>query len=339
MQVFKDPDLKPYNSFGLSARCKYLIDVHEANDIPKAIEMAGHLGYPYMVLGGGSNVLFTSNYEGSIVRICIDGIEAVDAGDEVIVTAGAGVVWNDLVQYAVTHNYGGIENLALIPGTVGASPIQNIGAYGVELQDVFESLTGYHLEQGFMRFDKKGCKFGYRQSIFKAELKGKFVVHSVSLRLTKKHQLKLQYGAIQEELNRRNIGNPTISDVAEVVSSIRVSKLPDPKSIGNAGSFFKNPEMPQASFQRLQIVFPEMPGFPSSREGLIKTSAAWLIEQCGWKGKLVGETGTYERHALVLVNHGGATGAEIWALAQDIQKSVYEKFSLKLEPEVNIIGP
>jgi UDP-N-acetylmuramate dehydrogenase len=338
MQVYKDPDLRAYNSFGLSARCKYLIDVHEADEIPKAIEMAGHFGYPFMILGGGSNVLFTNDYQGSIIRICIAGIEANEDGDEVVLTAGAGVVWHELVQYAVAHNYGGIENLALIPGTVGASPIQNIGAYGVELQDVFESLAGYHLEQGFMRFNKNGCKFGYRQSIFKGELKGKFVVSQVSLRLHKHHELNLKYGAIQDELSRRKINTPTIADVADVVSNIRQSKLPDPTTIGNAGSFFKNPELPEASFKRLQIDFPDLPGFPAAQTNYTKTSAAYMIEQCGWKGKVMGETGTYDKHALVLVNHGKATGSEIWSLAQEIQKSVYEKFGVKLEPEVNIIG-
>lgn len=336
MQLYKNHDLRSLNSFGLGVQCKYLIDIHDENELPRAVEMAIHMGLPYLFLGGGSNMLFTKDYDGTIIRLCIEGITAEEQGDEVWVTAGAGVVWNDLVQYCVQNGWGGIENLALIPGTVGASPIQNIGAYGVELQDVFVSLRGFHLDQGFLEFDKKGCRFGYRQSIFKSDLKQKFVVSSVTLKLSKTPQLKLSYGAIGEELSRRGITAPNIADVAEVVSSIRVSKLPDPKTIGNAGSFFKNPEIPTEQFQRLKIEHPALVGYPAS-EGMTKVSAAWMIEACGWKGKKVGNTGTYEKHALVLVNHGGATGTEISALARQIQYSVYEKFGLAIEPEVNII--
>jgi UDP-N-acetylmuramate dehydrogenase len=336
MQLYKNHNLSELNSFGLSVHCKYLIDIHDENELPRAIEMAIHFGLPYLFLGGGSNMLFTKDYEGTIIRLCIDGIAAVEQGDEVLVTAGAGVVWNDLVQHCVRNGWGGIENLALIPGTVGASPIQNIGAYGVELQDVFVSLRGFHTEQGFLEFDKKGCRFGYRQSIFKSDLKQKFIVSSVTLRLNKSAELKLSYGAIGEELERRGISVPTIADVAEVVSSIRVSKLPDPNTIGNAGSFFKNPEIPNEQFQRMKIDYPGLVGYPAG-EGITKVSAAWMIEQCGWKGKKIGNTGTYEKHALVLVNHGGATGSEIAALARQIQYSVYEKFGLAIEAEVNII--
>ncbi len=299
--------------------------------------MAVHFGLPYLILGGGSNMLFTRDYEGTIIRLCIEGITAEEQGDEVLVTAGAGVVWNHLVQHCVAQGWGGIENLALIPGTVGASPIQNIGAYGVELQDVFESLRGMHVDKGFLEFDKKGCQFGYRQSIFKAELRNRFIVSSVTLRLSKQPQLKLHYGAIEEELKRRGITQPSIADVAEVVSSIRVSKLPDPATIGNAGSFFKNPEIPEAQFQRVKIDYPELVGYPAG-EGVVKVSAAWMIESCGWKGKVVGNTGTYAKHALVLVNHGDATGSEIRALAMQIQQSVLAKFGIAIEPEVNIIG-
>jgi len=336
MQLYKNHDLSALNSFGLKVQCKYLIDIHEENELPRAVEMAIHFGLPYLFLGGGSNMLFTKDYEGTIIRLCIEGIKAEDLGETILVHCGAGVVWNDLVQHCVENGWGGIENLALIPGTVGASPIQNIGAYGVELQDVFESLRGFHIEQGFLEFDKKGCQFGYRQSIFKSALKQKFIVSSVTLRLQKSPELKLGYGAILEELERRGITTPSIADVAEVVRSIRVSKLPDPKTIGNAGSFFKNPEIEQEQFQRLKISHPALVGYPTA-EGMVKVSAAWMIEACGWKGKKVGNTGTYEKHALVLVNHGGASGNEISALARQIQYSVYEKFGLAIEPEVNII--
>lgn len=337
MQLYKDHDLSRLNSFGISVQCKYLIDIHDENELPRAVDMAVHFGLPYLILGGGSNMLFTRDYEGTIIRLCIEGITAEEQGDEVLVTAGAGVVWNQLVQHCVANGWGGIENLALIPGTVGASPIQNIGAYGVELQDVFESLRGLHVDQGFLEFDKKGCQFGYRQSIFKSDLRNRFIVSSVTLRLSKKPQLKLHYGAIQEELTRRGISEPSIADVAEVVSSIRVSKLPDPATIGNAGSFFKNPEIPEEQFERLKINHPDIVGYPTTA-GMVKLSAAWMIESCGWKGKVVGNTGTYARHALVLVNHGGATGAEIQAFARQLQYSVYEKFGVAIEPEVNMVG-
>jgi len=338
MQLHKDFDLQPFNTFGISVKCKYLIEIQEEEELPRAVEMATHFGYPFMVLGGGSNLLFTEDYEGSILYMRILGIsvEVLDA-EEVRITAGAGVVWHDLVAFAVENGYGGLENLALIPGTVGASPIQNIGAYGVELQDTFESLRGYHLEQGFLEFDKKSCHFGYRQSVFKGALKGKFIVTQVRFRLSTKPVLKLHYSALQEALAKRGMSTPSIAQVAEVVSSVRVSKLPDPSSIGNAGSFFKNPEIPEEQFQRLRIDYPDMVGYPAD-ESMIKTSAAWLIESCGWKGKVLGNTGTYAKHALVLVNHGGATGSDIWALAQSIQRSVQERYGIYLEPEVNIIG-
>jgi UDP-N-acetylmuramate dehydrogenase len=336
MQVHKNFNLQALNTFGIAATCKYLIDIHEAEEIPKAVDMATHLGLPYMIMGGGSNMLFTGDYAGTVLRLCIDGISEEVDGDEVVLHVGAGVVWDDLVNYALDRGYAGIENLALIPGTVGASPVQNIGAYGVELQDVFESLKGYHLEQGFVEYDKKSCQFGYRQSIFKGSLKGKFIVTEVRLKLYKKAVLNLQYGAITAELERQNISAPSIQDVARVVRSIRTSKLPDPSKIGNAGSFFKNPELTEAQFSQLKSTFPDMVGF-ATPGGMVKASAAWLIERCGLKGVRRGDAGTYEKHALVLVNHGHATGGALWALAQEIQLAVAQKFGISLEPEVNII--
>lgn len=336
MQIQKSFNIKALNTFGISATCKYLIDIHEAEEIPKAVDMAIHLGYPYMIMGGGSNLLFTGDYAGTILRVCIAGIKEEVAGDEVLLHVGAGVVWHNLVTYAVARGYAGIENLALIPGTVGASPVQNIGAYGVELQDVFKSLKGYHLEQGFVEYDKKSCHFGYRQSIFKGSLKGKFIVTEVTLKLSKTAALHLKYGAIEAELARQGIQAPGIKDVAQVVSSIRTSKLPDPSVIGNAGSFFKNPELNEAQFHQLKTTFPEIVGFPT-QAGMVKTSAAWLIEHCGLKGIRKGDAGTYHKHALVLVNHGSATGGELWALAQAIQLAVAQQFGISLEPEVNII--
>jgi len=338
MQVFKNFDLRQHNSFGLAAHAAYFVRIDDATEIPQAIDMATHLGKPMLVLGGGSNMLFTKDFDGTLLQMAIPGIELVsETEEEVIVEAGAGVVWHELVMWAVKQGYGGLENLSLIPGTVGASPIQNIGAYGVELKDVFYKLRGYHFDKGFMEFDAKACGFGYRQSIFKGELKGKFMVSAVYFKLQKNPSLKTTYGAIQEELEKLDKKDYSIADISEVVCRIRQSKLPDPTTIGNAGSFFKNPELEDDVFARLKISFPDMPGYPAA-PGMTKISAAWLIEQCGWKGKVVGHTGTYAKHALVLVNHGGATGPEIWALAKSIIGSVFDKFGILLEPEVNIIG-
>lgn len=338
MQVFKNYDLSSHNSFGLAAKAAYFIRIDEEAEIPTMVEMAENLAQPLLILGGGSNMLFVKDFPGVVLHPAMGGIEIEKENDDhVWVAAGAGVRWHDLVMWSVEKGYGGIENLALIPGTVGAAPIQNIGAYGVELKDVFYKLRGFHLEKGFAEFDRKSCEFGYRQSIFKGTLKGKFIVSRVTLQLSKKPQLNTRYAALQEALEKLNQPNYTVKELAAVVSSIRQSKLPDPATIGNAGSFFKNPEIDENDYARKKIDYPEMPAFPTS-EGRVKLSAAWLIEQCGWKGKMVGRTGTYAKHALVLVNHGGAQGSDIWALANDIMASVYAKFGIKLEPEVNIIG-
>ncbi len=338
MQVYKNFDLSQHNSFGLAAKASYFVRIDDPAEIPQAVDMAVHLGKPMLVLGGGSNMLFTHDYDGTLLQVAIPGIGLVsETEEEVIVEAGAGVVWHELVKWTVAKGYGGLENLSLIPGTVGAAPIQNIGAYGVEIKDVFHKLRGYHYDKGFLEFDAKACDFGYRQSVFKGALKGKFMVSAVSFRLSKRPVLKTTYGAIQEELEKLPKNDYTIADVSEVVCRIRQSKLPDPSTIGNAGSFFKNPEVAEEVFGRLKISFPEMPGYPAT-PGNTKISAAWLIEQCGWKGKVVGHTGTYHKHALVLVNHGGATGPEIWALAKEIIGSVFDKFGIQLEPEVNIVS-
>jgi UDP-N-acetylmuramate dehydrogenase len=338
MQVFKNYDLSAHNSFGLAAKAAYFIRIDEEAEIPTMVEMAENLAQPLLVLGGGSNMLFVKDFTGVVIHPAIGGIEIEKEDDDhVWVNAGAGVRWHDLVMWSVDKGYGGIENLALIPGTVGAAPIQNIGAYGVELKDVFYKLRGFHLEKGFAEFDHKACGFGYRQSIFKTTLKGKFIVSRVTLQLSKKPQLNTGYAALQEALSKLDKAHFTVSDMAQVVSSIRQSKLPDPSTIGNAGSFFKNPEIDENEYARKKIDYPDMPAFPTSG-GQVKISAAWLIEQCGWKGKIVGQTGTYAKHALVLVNHGQAKGSEIWALANEIMASVYTKFGIKLEPEVNIIG-
>ena len=330
--------LKPYNSFGIDVRSRFFVEVFSEADLIKLLRSAIIHEHQLLVLGGGSNILFTQDYDGLVIKISIPGIVSTPFNDdEVLVDAGAGVVWNDLVNYCVARKLAGVENLSLIPGTVGASPIQNIGAYGVELKDVFYSCKAYEISSGQSRtFSFDDCRFGYRESIFKAELKNKYIITSVTFRLSKKGQINTHYGAIKDELAKRNIVDPDIADISSVVAAIRVSKLPDPSTIGNAGSFFKNPLIDQTQFQELVIQFPGMVNFPAAG-GKVKIAAGWLIEQCGFKGKVVGNTGTWKNQALVLVNHGGATGQEVYSFSEHIINTVNAKFGITLEREVNIL--
>jgi len=332
----ENKSLKPYNTFGIDVQTRYFAEVFSVDNLTELFKISISKE-PLLVLGGGSNILFTKDYEGLVVKISIPGIEAERKGTEVEVTAGAGIVWNDLVTYCVQNGYAGIENLSLIPGTVGASPIQNIGAYGVELKDVFKSCTAFHIATGATKvFQYNDCKFGYRDSIFKNELKGQYIITSVTFSLSTVAKINIQYGAIQDELNHRHILQPSIADVSNVVSQIRVSKLPDPSTIGNAGSFFKNPVIPVRQFSEILSRFPEIVFYPVGSE-FVKVAAGWLIEQCGYKGKVDGHTGTWKNQALVLVNHGGATGAEVYEFSERIIEHVHAKFTIKLEREVNIL--
>lgn len=289
------------------------------------------------MLGGGSNILFVNDFEGLVIHLNIKGREIIEENDkEVLIRVGAGENWHETVMYAVDNGWGGIENLSLIPGSVGAAPIQNIGAYGVELEDVFESLEAIDLETGISKtFDKKSCKFGYRDSVFKNELKGKYIITEVTLRLQKDPDVNRTYGALSEHLKEKGISDPDIKDISETVISIRQSKLPDPAKIGNTGSFFKNPVISEEAFRELQKEYPEIPNYPAGDE--IKIPAAWLIDQCGWKGKQIGDAGVHKAHALVIVNYGNANGGEIIELAEKIRHSVFKKFGVKLIPEVNIV--
>jgi UDP-N-acetylmuramate dehydrogenase len=332
----ENKSLKPYNTFGIAVNAQYFTEIFSEADLD-ILFVSDAIKKPLLIIGGGSNILFTKDFDGLVVKISIPGISAIAEGEDIIVTAGAGVVWNDLVNYCVAHNYAGIENLSLIPGTVGASPIQNIGAYGVEIKDVFESCRAFDIESSEVRiFTHADCRFGYRDSIFKGELKGRYIITSVSFRLRKQQSLNTTYGAIAEELARRNIQHPTIADVSAVVSHIRVSKLPDPSTIGNAGSFFKNPVIEQERFVTIFRDFPEIVHYPAA-DGRMKLAAGWLIEQCGFKGKVSGETGTWKNQALVLVNHGHATGQEVYSFSEQIIMAVNAKFGVKLEREVNIL--
>ncbi|MFD1257385.1 UDP-N-acetylmuramate dehydrogenase [Mucilaginibacter terrae] len=337
LQIEENVSLKNFNTFGIEAKARYFVEISREEELAELFIDPQWHKTERLILGGGSNLLLVTDFSGLVIRMNIRGIEHRINHDTVFVEAGAGEVWNDLVNYCVDHNFAGMENLSLIPGSVGASPIQNIGAYGVELKDVFESCHAFEIATGQIKiFNKDGCKFGYRESVFKSALKGQYIITSVKFRLSARPKLNLSYGAIEQELNSRGISAPTIKDVSQVVSAIRVSKLPDPSTIGNSGSFFKNPVIAAAQFEGIVKDYLAISNYPAG-EGFIKLAAGWLIEQCGWKGKTVGRTGTWKNQALVLVNHGGATGQEIYDLSSQIIDSVYTKFGVTLEREVNII--
>ena len=338
MRIHHDYPLRHLNTFGLDVKAAHYARVESIADLVEMLQTSEARQGRVLVLGGGSNVLFTGDFEGVLLHNAVGGIQGVERqAEHVVVEAGAGVVWHDLVTFCVENDFGGLENLSLIPGCVGASPIQNIGAYGVEVKDAFESLDALEVATGKVRtFGAPECRFGYRDSVFKRELKGQFVIVSVRFRLTvEEHRTNTSYGALSQELAARGVAEPGLRDISEVVVAIRRSKLPDPEELGNAGSFFKNPEVPQAQWEALRQEHPGLVGYPT--ETGVKLAAGWLIEQCGWKGKRVGNTGAHARQALVLVNYGGATGAEVWALAQQIQASVRDRFGVDLEPEVNLV--
>lgn len=336
--VQENISLKPYNTFGIDAKARYFAEILEEKDLEELLTSDLIKEQKLLILGGGSNILFTQDFDGLVIKLSIGGIDvAHHENGQIIVTAGAGVVWNDLVTFCVQNGYAGIENLSLIPGTVGASPVQNIGAYGVELKDVFHSCKAYEITSSISKqFSFEDCGFAYRESLFKNKLKGQYIITSVSFCLNTEAVLNTHYGAIQEELSIRNISSPSIADVSAVVSHIRVSKLPDPSTIGNAGSFFKNPVIDMSLFNKVIASFPDVVNFPAGNEK-VKLAAGWLIEQCGFKGKVVGNTGTWKNQALVLVNHGGATGQEVYSFSEQIIDGVYAKFGVLLEREVNIL--
>lgn len=329
--------LKPYNTFGIDVKALLFAEIFDEMELSELSRDPLFLHHKVLVLGAGSNILFTQDFPGLVLKISIPGIEADTFGNTVLVTAGAGVVWNDLVNYCVEKDFSGIENLSLIPGTVGASPVQNIGAYGVELKDVFECCTAFNLGTGKVeRFNYEDCRFAYRDSVFKNELKGKYIITSVTFKLSIDARINTQYGAIQAVLAEKGITHPTISDISKIVAEIRVSKLPDPSIIGNAGSFFKNPVVSGKEHGLLKQSFPNLISYPAGNENR-KLAAGWLIEQCGFKGVTDGETGTWKNQALVLVNHGAASGKEVYSFSERIIDSVKEKFGVVLEREVNIL--
>ncbi len=337
MEIQKHIALKPFNTFGIEAEAAYMAEICTLQEAVNVITDKRYRGLPLLVLGGGSNILFTKDFDGLIIRNSLRGIETLRTeGDKIFVKAAAGETWNDLVDYCVARNYGGVENLSLIPGSVGAAPIQNIGAYGAELKDVFYSLEALETATGRVRtFYHGDCRFGYRESVFKHEAKGRYVILEVTLCLDINPVLKTGYGAIESELNRMQV-EPSVQSISRAVCNIRRSKLPDPALLGNAGSFFKNPSVSKEIFHSLKAEYPGIVAYQNS-DGSIKLAAGWLIEQCGWKGKVAGRVGVHKDQALVIVNFGGGTGKEIYALSEEILHSVKEKFGIDLEREVNVI--
>ncbi|MDQ8143057.1 UDP-N-acetylmuramate dehydrogenase [Chryseobacterium sp. CFS15] len=331
--------LKPFNTFGVEAKAKYFVEVNTAEELIETLKHSNTQTLPLLFLGGGSNILFTKDFDGLAIQLNLKGIsEELLNENEILVTAKAGENWHEFVMYCLNKNYGGLENLSLIPGNVGTSPMQNIGAYGTEIKDHFVSCKVLNLQTLEVEtFDLEKCRFGYRDSIFKQEGKNQYVILEVSFKLTtQNHSIKTEYGAIKSELENLDIINPTIQDVSKAVINIRQSKLPDPKKIGNAGSFFKNPTIPLAQFEDLKSKFENIQGYPNGN--FVKVPAGWLIEQCGWKGKQIGNVASHQLQSLVIINAtGNASGKEIFDFSALIIDSVKEKFGIELEREVNIL--
>lgn len=336
MQIQENISLKPYNTFGIDVRASHLASFKSAEELAELLRRGAVP--PVLVLGGGSNLLFTKDVEGLVIKNEIRGIRKIKEDDDfVFVQVGAGENWHGFVQHCIVNGWAGVENLALIPGNVGASPMQNIGAYGVEIKDVFHELKAYHIEEKTnYTFGLKECEFGYRESVFKKRYRGQFVIVDVSFRLRKKPVFNTSYGAIEQELERMGIRELSIDAIANAVINIRTSKLPDPTVTGNAGSFFKNPEISAEQFLNLQQKFPSIVSF-ALPNGHFKLAAGWMIEQCGWKGVRRGDAGCHPKQALVLVNYGSASGMDIYHLSEEIEQSVADKFDVRLEREVNII--
>lgn len=334
--IQENVDLTPYNTFGLSVKAEYFSTFSSVDELRKLLRE--NSDKKLLVLGGGSNMLLTSDVTGLVLKNNLTGIEVIEKDEKTVkVKVQGGEVWHDFVMYCIDRGFGGIENLSLIPGSVGAAPMQNIGAYGVEIKDVFEELEAYEIASGEVKtFDKAACAFGYRESVFKRSLKGKYIITSVTLNLTTEHKLNTSYGAISSRLSEMGVTDPTIKDVSDAVIYIRQTKLPDPAEIGNSGSFFKNPVVSREKFEALQAKFPDIANYPVD-DAHVKIAAGWLIDNAGWKGKTLGNYGVHKNQALVLVNYGGASGQDIFQLSEDILQSIKEMYGIELEREVNVI--
>ena len=334
--IEKNIPLQAFNTFGFNETAEEFARFNSSEELTELLQH--NKNKPLFILGGGSNILLTKKVEGLVLKNDIKGIKIIEENDDfVIVESGAGEIWHNFVVHCINQNWSGLENLSLIPGSVGASPMQNIGAYGVEIKDVFAYLLAYNIaSEKIEKFDAEQCKFGYRESIFKQSLKGKYVICYVAFKLSKQAIKNTTYGAIEDELNKLGITDPSIQDISKAVIAIRQSKLPDPALIGNAGSFFKNPIVPETIVDTLKEIYPDIPNYPSVT-GMRKLAAGWLIEKAGWKGKNYGNYGVHKNQALVLVNYGGSTGKEIYDLSSEIIRDIKTKFNIELEREVNIM--
>ena len=337
MEIIENFSLKKHNTFGIEATAKQFASVHSVEELKQILQE--NTSRKKFILGGGSNMLLTQNIDALVIHVDLKGKKIVEQNDDfVLVEAQAGENWHEFVLWTINQDFGGLENMSLIPGNVGTTPIQNIGAYGTEIKDTFFSCEAIEI-QSFetKKFTKEECKFGYRESIFKNEAKDQFIITSVVFKLTKqKHKINISYGDIAAELTKKEIVVPTLIDVSNAIIAIRQSKLPDPKELGNSGSFFKNPIIPKSDFERIHLLHPEMPSYSVS-ETEVKVPAGWLIEKAGFKGKRFGDAGIHKNQALVLVNYGNATGQEILNVSKDIQKTVKELFDIEIEAEVNVI--
>jgi UDP-N-acetylmuramate dehydrogenase len=334
--IYKNVSLKKYNTFGLDQKTDFLITIRSQEEAVSVMKDSGQLKQPLFVLGGGSNLLLTNDFKGTMIHPEITGIEIIEKqADHVIISAGAGLVWDDLVKWTVENGYGGLENLSLIPGMTGATPVQNIGAYGVEIKDYIEKVIAVSLENGSIReLNNHECRFGYRDSVFKNELKGKYLITNVWFRLTTEPVLNIQYGSLRDEVHKS--GKVSQRNVRQAVIDIRTAKLPDPQQTGNAGSFFKNPVIDLQKSEELLIKYNRVPLYDEPGGGK-KLAAGWLIDQCGWRGFRKGDAGVHDKQALVLVNYGSATGQEVLQLSEEIRRSVLEKFGILLDREVEVI--
>jgi len=338
MEMYHQISLRDFNTFGIDTTAKMMVRVQRIDDLQTVLHDPKLQNENRLILGGGSNLLFTRPLDALVIKIDLTGKKIISEDDRyVLVEAGAGENWHTFVRWTIDQNLGGLENLSVIPGNVGASPMQNIGAYGVEIKDSFHSLKAVNLITGeIQEFNKADCEFGYRESVFKRSLKNQFAIVSVQYRLKKYPDFNTSYGAIEQELERMGISEISLDSVSRAVINIRQSKLPDPRVLGNAGSFFKNPTISESEFQNIICNHPDIPHYPAAG-GMRKLAAGWMIEQCGWKGKRIGNCGMHERQALVLVNYGGATGEEIYDLSEQVLQSVKSRFGVELEREVNVI--
>ena len=329
--------LKKYNTFGIEAKAKQFVAVHSVEDLK--IILVEYQSQPKFVLGGGSNMLLTQDVQALVIHIDLKGKKILKEDDDFVwVESQAGENWHEFVLWTIAQNFGGLENMSLIPGNVGTTPVQNIGAYGTEIKDTFVSCVAINIATQKMKtFTKEDCHFGYRESIFKHEAKDQFIITSVIFKLTKhNHKINTSYGDITKELEKQNVATPTLKDVSNAVIAIRQSKLPDPKELGNSGSFFKNPIIPKEQYEKAHALHPEMPHYVIS-ETKVKVPAGWLIEKAGFKGKRFGDAGIHKNQALVLVNYGSATGQEILNVSKDIQATILKEFGIAIEAEVNVI--